>query len=163
MADGGRDESWLAKSMRQGEWPRERPLAQGDRTPVTIQPSWMSKDGGDARRNAPRLRGLSGAPPESTSITPRKAARSSDPRLYRPQDVLDTSGAYIAAHDVVKLPALDSTHRGGPFAGTFNRPKTLPRRAIGSGVSSIANQTGTPRTPPPVALEMFWATNSSRK
>ena len=148
MADGGRDESWLAKSMRQGEWPRERPLAQGDRTPVTIQPSWMSKDGGDARRNAPRLRGLSGAPPESTSITPRKAARSSDPRLYRPQDVLETSGAYIAAHDVVKLPALDSTHRGGPFAGTFNRPKTLPRRAIGSGVSSIANQTGTPRTPP---------------
>ena len=75
---------------------------------VKIAPSWLSREGGDARRDQPRNRGLPGEKPGSIEISSPMKSRSSRPKMFLPSDVMDTAEAY----------------------GTSAVPKTQPRGAV---------------------------------
>ena len=86
----GTGESRLARGSQGGEWPARPARSESSVTAsnfVKIQPSWMSRDGGDATRgDIPRVRAMTGARPSGQTIG---KSRSTAHDYYAPEDVLD--------------------------------------------------------------------------
>ena len=164
-------ESFLAQGP--GNWPpRPSVLAQGRNASntVTIQPSWLSRDGGDALRgNKPKSTmggtgglgstggrgGMVGAPPNPQTLKSRSATQP----LYAAEAVVETSRAYDTLEtigggggggmvDGVKLPSVSPGKPQSSLAGTFSRPKSRDSRsAMGSRGGSRGNPLGNPGLP----------------
>ena len=103
---------------------------------VRIAPSWLARDGGDAQVDKPRARGLPGARPPSSVIK----SRSTRPKMYAPEDVVEISDAYGAGG--VKLPTLRSPGKSlaRPPAARSPGPKSKQPRLGRSTGASRRNQ-----------------------
>ena len=121
-----------------GEWPMRpsvassRALGPNGADFVRIAPSWLARDGGDAQVDKPRARGLPGARPPSSVIK----SRSTRPKMYAPEDVVEISDAYGAGG--VKLPTLRSPGKSlaRPPAARSPGPKSKqPRLGRSTGAS----------------------------
>ena len=97
---------------------------------VKIQPSWMSRDGGDATRgDIPRVRAMTGARPSGQTIG---KSRSTAHDYYAPEDVLDLSASYDSP--TVRLPPVSPGKRSsapGNLSGSLARaPPRHPRASL---------------------------------
>ena len=140
---GAEGDSRLARGG--GEWPARPSVADSPALGpngasfVRIAPSWLSRDGGDAKRDIPRARGLPGAPPPASTIK----SRSTRPSMYASEDVVDISNSYGASG--LKLPPLSPGKAGArPSVARSPGPKTKQPRTLGRSTPRAADGPPTP-------------------
>ena len=127
----GTGESRLARGSQGGEWPARPARSESSVTAsnfVKIQPSWMSRDGGDATRgDIPRVRAMTGARPSGQTIG---KSRSTAHDYYAPEDVLDLSASYDSP--TVRLPPVSPGKRSSApnLSGSLARASKGPRASL---------------------------------
>jgi len=127
----GTGESRLARGSQGGEWPARPARSESSVTAsnfVKIQPSWMSRDGGDATRgDIPRVRAMTGARPSGQTIG---KSRSTAHDYYAPEDVLDLSASYDSPS--VRLPPVSPGKRSSApnLSGSLARASKGPRASL---------------------------------